>query len=87
MIETKYMPLAEEAPLMDGSDTDLPRLQEKSRLAKFRAQVPWILSGVLFALLVASLTLHRNNDCARSSFEKGFDTELSTHFFLLLCTS
>ncbi|KAJ7830338.1 hypothetical protein B0H14DRAFT_2807725 [Mycena olivaceomarginata] len=40
MIETKYMPLAEEAPLMDGSDTDLPRLQEKSRLAKFPCEVP-----------------------------------------------
>jgi hypothetical protein len=75
-VETKYMPLAEEAPLMEGSDTDLPLPQQKSRLARFRAQVPWILSAVLFALLVASWTLHRSNECARSSFEKGFDTEL-----------
>jgi len=61
---------------MDGSDTDLPLPQQKSTLAKLRAQVPWILSGILFALLVASLTLHRSNESTRSSFEKGFDTEL-----------
>ncbi|KAJ6613676.1 hypothetical protein B0H10DRAFT_1804987 [Mycena sp. CBHHK59/15] len=61
---------------MDGSDTDLPLPRQKSRLARIRTQLPWILSAVLFVLLVASWTLRRSDECARSSFERGFDTEL-----------
>jgi hypothetical protein len=80
MAEVKYSALEEGAPLMEennGSDAVLYSTKPKNILAKLRPQIPWILSGVLFVLLGASWASQWGQECSRSSFERGFTTELS----------
>ncbi|KAJ7464065.1 hypothetical protein FB451DRAFT_1492234 [Mycena latifolia] len=72
VVETKYMPLAEE----EGSDSDLSLPRPTSRLGRMRTLLPWLLSAVLFVSLAVSLTSRPRDACANSSFETGFDTEL-----------
>lgn len=76
--EPKYKPL-EAVPLMEensDSEADLPLLRRRNAVARIRAQVPWILSGVLLVLLAASWSFRWSQACGISSFERGFSTEL-----------
>ena len=83
-VEAKYSTL-EEAPLIDengDSELDLSIPRHKTHLASclagLRPQLPWVLSAVLFVLLSASWAFRWSNECSYSSFERGFNTELST---------